>query len=105
MSGTRIHYCDDNSYGTASADLSEKLLNSVNASLGSERAMKTYPHSGEDAYNITRLVNAPAAMIEMGFISNKDDAALLLDPAWRTKLANGISDGIISFLEGYAAEP
>ncbi len=105
VSGTRIHYCDDNSYGTASADLSEKLLNSVNASLGSERAMKTYPHSGEDAYNITRLVNAPAAMIEMGFISNKDDAALLLDPAWRTKLANGISDGIISFLEGYAAEP
>lgn len=101
VSGTRVHYCDDYAFGTTSADLADKLGNAINKAVGSERCKKSYPHSGTDAYNITRLVNAPAALIEMGFISNSEDAALLLDPAWRTKLATGIANGIVEFLTNY----
>lgn len=104
VSGTRIHYCGDNNFADASADLADMLVRSVHEIYGQSRTARAYPHNGDDAYNITRFVKAPAALIEMGFVSNPDDAACMLDPAWRTKMAESVTNGIAGFLANYDPE-
>ena len=37
----------------------------------------------------------------MGFISNPDDAELLNDSAYQSKIAKGVSNGIVAFLKQY----
>lgn len=46
------------------------------------------------------LSKVPKAFIECGNMRNAQDAALLTDPAWRQRAAQGISDGIAAYLEG-----
>ena len=40
----------------------------------------------------------PAALIEMGFLNNPDELENLISDEYQTKLAKGISEGIISSL-------
>jgi N-acetylmuramoyl-L-alanine amidase len=41
----------------------------------------------------------PAALLEMGFISNPVDAARLTDPAQRNQLMDAVADAIDAFFE------
>jgi N-acetylmuramoyl-L-alanine amidase len=36
----------------------------------------------------------PSILLELGFLSNKDDEKLLLDPDWRQKLADRLTDAV-----------
>ncbi len=40
----------------------------------------------------------PAVLVEMGYISNKEDANLFVDPAFREKIAGGIVEGVIEYI-------
>lgn len=40
----------------------------------------------------------PVALVEMGFISNPNEDANLTNDAYQEKVANGIANGIASFL-------
>lgn len=46
------------------------------------------------------LSTVPKVFIECGNMRDSKDAALLTDGAWRQKAAQGISEGIVSFLRG-----
>ncbi|MBG0855662.1 N-acetylmuramoyl-L-alanine amidase [Streptomyces spinoverrucosus] len=46
------------------------------------------------------LSTVPKVFIECGNMRDSKDAALLISGAWRQKAAQGISDGIVSFLRG-----
>ncbi|OLZ69534.1 N-acetylmuramoyl-L-alanine amidase [Streptomyces sp. IMTB 2501] len=46
------------------------------------------------------LSTVPKVFIECGNMRDSKDAALLTNGAWRQKAAQGISDGIVSFLSG-----
>ena len=46
------------------------------------------------------LSTVPKVFIECGNMRDSKDAALLTSGAWRQKAAQGISDGIVSFLRG-----
>ncbi|MFF7139786.1 N-acetylmuramoyl-L-alanine amidase [Streptomyces nodosus] len=46
------------------------------------------------------LSTVPKVFIECGNMRDNKDAALLTDGAWRQKAAQGISEGIVSFLHG-----
>ena len=47
------------------------------------------------------LSTVPKVFIECGNMRDSKDAALLTSAAWRQKAAQGISEGIVSFLRGY----
>jgi N-acetylmuramoyl-L-alanine amidase/putative cell wall-binding protein len=49
-------------------------------------------------YYVVRWTNMPAALIEVGFLSNPRDRARLLDPAFRRRVAVGIANGIERYL-------
>jgi N-acetylmuramoyl-L-alanine amidase len=48
--------------------------------------------------SILRLSRAPAVVLEPGFLTNPDDAALLLDARVQRRLAEAIADGVERFL-------
>ena len=41
----------------------------------------------------------PSALVELLFVTNPDDAAMLADESARDALARGVANGIISFVE------
>jgi N-acetylmuramoyl-L-alanine amidase len=54
---------------------------------------------GNFNYAPIRLVTwAPSMLVEQAFVSNPEDEAKLLDPAFRAKMAEGIANGIDDFL-------
>ena len=46
---------------------------------------------------VLRNINAPGVLVEAGFISNRQEELLLNDPAYLTRLANGIADGVDNY--------
>lgn len=48
---------------------------------------------------VTRLPDVPSVLIECGFLSNPEDERDLQDPAVQQRIADGIADGILAFLQ------
>ncbi len=51
-----------------------------------------------DAYSGINWCKVPAGLIEMGFMTNKEEDAKLQDSAYQTLLALGMADGVDEFL-------
>jgi|GEM_PF-851883 len=49
-------------------------------------------------FELLRDAPCPAALIECGFVSNRTEAALLMDSAYRDAIAEGITRGILTFI-------
>lgn len=49
-------------------------------------------------YRVLVQTNGPAVLVECGFMSNYDEAALLMDPWYQNKIARSIADGILEYL-------
>ena len=101
IDGTRIHFCGDYQFSDSAEDLTGMLVRAIGESFNGQRMIKAFSHNGDDAYNVTRFVKAPSALIEMGFVTNPDDGACLIDPQWRSKMAAGVANGIAAFVAGY----
>ena len=53
----------------------------------------------EEDYRVLVKTNGPAVLIELGYLSNAQDAARLADDSFRDRLAQAIADGIQAFLQ------
>jgi N-acetylmuramoyl-L-alanine amidase len=53
----------------------------------------TNPHRFA-GFRVLRAPDVPSVLLELGYLSNPDDEALLRDPEWRAKAANGIASAI-----------
>ena len=52
-------------------------------------------------YAVIRETAMPAVLLEIGFITNPEDAAKINDPNNRTNVVNGIYDGIVEYFNNY----
>ncbi len=77
----------DPSWALARAVL-EALIRETGAADRGVRSQKLY----------LRHTKLPAALVEVGYLSNPTDRRLLLDPDYRARLAKGILEGIYAFL-------
>ena len=48
-------------------------------------------------FKVLRAPDVPSVLLELGYLSNKDDETLLRDPEWRAKAAGGIAAAISHF--------
>jgi N-acetylmuramoyl-L-alanine amidase len=48
-------------------------------------------------FYVLRNSDVPAALIEVGFLTNKTEAAKLADDSYREQLASGIFKGLVSY--------
>ena len=49
---------------------------------------------------VTRETKMPSALVEVAFMTNKNDMALLLQDEFRQKVAEALFEGIINYLSG-----
>lgn len=80
----------------------EKLAKSLQAELRRVMGNTTRQAKALDPYILRRLeeIGVPAAMVEVGFLSNPDEERLLSDPEYQERLAYAIYAGIIHYLTG-----
>ncbi|HOJ77312.1 MAG TPA: N-acetylmuramoyl-L-alanine amidase [Bacillota bacterium] len=71
--------------------LAECIQNSFNNNLGSTR--KARPGD----YRILNDINLPGVTIEIGFLSNPQEALLLSDPQYRERVADAIYTGLVNY--------
>jgi len=48
-------------------------------------------------FYVLRNTSMPSILVEMGFVSNREEAALLNSDSYRTKIAQGILNGIVKY--------
>ncbi len=49
-------------------------------------------------YHVLVDTNGPAVLVEMGYLTNRSEAALLRDPYFQNRMAQAIADGITNYL-------
>ena len=52
-------------------------------------------------FYVIRNTSMPAVLLEVGFVTGAQDAPLLADPGWRERMAQGIADGILQYVNTY----
>lgn len=82
-------------YTIESVLLGKKILGGVQ-----DEVKQTMINRGlkEESWFVVRNAKMPAVLIELGFVTNKDEASLLLDPEHLKKMATGIYNGISDFV-------
>ncbi len=95
--GGQVFYREDLPSSRTLACLIQTALNDMPAC-----ARRSEPLAGD--YFILNCSETPSVIVECGFLSNPDDEALLLDPAYREKLCAAVLSGTLSFLSMSAAK-
>lgn len=88
-------YTCSHSEGTDGWRLAQLLHETVIAATGA-------PDFGVEArpnLAVLRTSLMPSALVECGFMSTEEELALLIQPAYQEKLARGIADGVLAYLE------
>lgn len=88
--GAQTFYKKDNAQGKVLAESIQKQLK-TNIEHGKENCKV-----GD--YYILNCTNLPAVLVECGFLSNKEDEALLISSDYQNKICYSILSGIIAFL-------
>lgn len=83
-------------YTTESVFLARAILDGMAAAVG-ERS----PSRGirAEEWFVVRNARMPSVLVEVGFVTNEQEARALADPAYLKKLGDGIYNGIVSFVE------
>jgi N-acetylmuramoyl-L-alanine amidase len=58
-----------------------------------------------ERFAVLRDAPCPAVLLEVGFMSNPDDLANLLNPKWINKLTDALRDGILAYMPASGDEP
>ncbi len=90
--GAQVFYDDDNEKNKALAEAVQQALKDVLKD-GNTRVAKD---TGDDVF-VLRDNPVPSALIECGFLSNAEEAKMLLTPEYQKKVAEGIYTGILKY--------
>ncbi|MBB4007662.1 N-acetylmuramoyl-L-alanine amidase [Rhizobium taibaishanense] len=55
-------------------------------------------------FRVLQAQDVPSVLLELGFLSNKEDEKLLLEPAWRTKVVRLIADAVKTYRQPLVAK-
>ena len=55
----------------------------------------------EESWFVVRKAKMPSVLIELGYVTNEEEATLLADPSYLQKLAEGIYTGIRRFVTSF----
>lgn len=95
--GTEVFYAESNNgseYGTTSEKLATNILNRMLYYMGStNRGVKTAEHA------VTKRCEMPAALAEVGFITNPTEVYNMTTDEYQQKAAQGIAEGIMITLK------
>lgn len=96
VSGFSIFYCTENESTPESFKAVFAMENALESTFTSKRC-RSEGFDWNNAYIVTKYTNMPSMLIEMGYATNPDDAANLLDPVWRGQFVQTIADGVDAY--------
>jgi len=85
-------------YTIESVILGEKLLSSLDEQEG-DISVNRGPK--EESWFVVRNAHMPSVLIELGFVTNQDEALLLSSLPYLKKLSKGIYNGVVDFVNDY----
>lgn len=98
--GTEVYYYAPNtainSAGLNSKTLATLALESITSKLGTQKR-----YIASKNLVVTRETNVPAILIELGYMSNKDDLSMLTDEVFQEEAAYAIYETICEIFEAY----
>ena len=94
VSGPQVFFFDQSAEGEEIAAIIQNSLNTI-----LEPPKPRVSKSNNDYY-ILKKTPTPTVIVECGFLSNEDEAALLTDEAYQEKLARAIYLGACEYLSG-----
>jgi N-acetylmuramoyl-L-alanine amidase len=83
----------------ASSSAGRQLAQSIQSNIINETNMRDRGIKTARFYVITQT-SMPSVLVEVGFVTGREDAALLSDAAFRTRMAEAIARGILEYLQG-----
>ncbi len=85
-------------FTTESILIAKSIMEGLDAQIGSQsknRGLK------EESWFVVRNARMPSVLVELGFVTNPEEARLLADEAYLQKCATGIYNGIASFISHF----
>ena len=98
VSGLIVYYADEAAKGTVGdLDIATVISDTIKEDFEDYKVtLNTFP------YYVIRYTRVPASLIELGFVTNEDDAQKMLDEEWQAKMAASIADGLDMYYSGTA---
>ena len=99
VSGCSTLYAAGNSWVQPIEERSKTAAEDVQAALVAKTGAQsrgTVPRSDITGFNWSRV---PAILVESGFMSNAEEDRLLNTPEYQQKVAEGVADGVLTYLE------
>ena len=98
LSGTQVMYSQSDDSELSSKKLAQICLDNVSDTLGSRKRGLL---KGDNIY-IIRSSEVPVALIEVGFMTNRDELENLVSEEYQQRAAQGIYNAVMeAFEEGY----
>lgn len=98
VSGTRIYYPVDTPNSTKyDKEIASACKKALEKAFPDAKKVSLMDMHGEDCYTVIYKTVVPSILVECGFITNKDDAAKLLDETWQQSFADALANGVDSF--------
>ena len=93
VKGAQVFYHADSEAGEKLAiTLQEQIKETIND--GNHRKAKS-----NTSYYMLKHTKCPLVIVECGYLSNRKEADLLIDPEYQEKMARAISSGILKYLD------
>ena len=88
----------EEAFMTESIRIAESILDSLKAAMG-----KTMPSRGlkEEDWFVVRRSRMPAVLVELGFVTNRDDALLMTSNEGLHKLTEAVYKGVVEFVGAF----
>lgn len=94
VKGTRLYfYAGSDTYTCALARDEADGITSVLK----DNTPRLFSMKYDDAYYILKNTSLPAVLVECGFVTNPDDAALMLNEKWKDDFTTGLAEGVFKF--------
>jgi len=100
VKGLRIYYNEK-----ADSDNKEvknacyNLVECLKKTFPEDKEGRIIAQSSSEAYYVTRKTNTTAILVEIGFVTNKEEGENMSDAEWQAKLAQGLADGIREYFK------
>ena len=96
VTGYHVYYCTENDRTADSKVLASKMTDALKKAYP-KKTVKLIPKNYADAYQVTKYSIMPSILLEMGFASNKGEAADLMNDEWRAAYVKVLADGLEAY--------
>lgn len=95
ISGPRVFYYDKDS------DTVDSCAQAVAAAMSDRLGLQVeaMSDSADNTYKVLLLTDATSVLVELGFVSNQQDAKDLISAAYQDRLAQSLADGIMAYFD------